>query len=196
MVSFGNLKLNKNNMKKKIKLFEAFLNEAPQKFVLKRPGGNPPPTNTIDTNNDTDDDGENCSSRLCNIVMPTITNITELVNNYSQPSELTKLQTEATKLLKLINDTIRSGRSGTAAATELDWEVAPKAPIFVLNLKQIYPQNEEKYYELWYKAAKRLPTFNYGGAIAIFKTYAKREELMLEDHDYDNELTEDQINNL
>jgi hypothetical protein len=135
--------------------------------------------------------GQDCASELCGILMPTVNKITELISHYAVPQDLIKLQTEINKMQKLVSDTIRSSARGAETA-ELDWDRAPKAPIFVLTLKQRYPQNEERYYNLWYKAAERLPTFSYGGAIAIFKTYCKREELMLEDHEYgfDEEVSE------
>ena len=161
---------------KHTKLFEGFLSE--KKFTIPAPNS--------------------CASELCNIMMPSINKVTELVTTYTVPAELIKIQSEVNKMQKLVTDLIRSGSSSTRTE-ELDWERAPKAPIFVLNLKQRYPQNEAKYYELWYKAAERQPVFSYGGAIAIFKTYAKREELMLEEHDYDNEyneLTEEASENL
>ena len=127
-------------------------------------------------------EGDECASELCGIMMPTVNKITDLISHYSVPQDLIKLQAEVNKMQKLIADTIRSARS--TETEKLDWNKAPLAPVFVLTLKQRYPQNEKRYYELWYKAADRLPTFNYGGAINIFKTYCKREELMLEEHDY------------
>ena len=126
---------------------------------------------------------QDCASELCGIMMPAVNKITDLISHYAVPQDLIKLQAEVTKMQKLIADTIRSS-ARSAETEELDWQRAPLAPVFVLNLKQRYPQNEKRYYDLWYKAAERLPTFNYGGAINIFKTYCKREELVLEDHDY------------
>ena len=125
---------------------------------------------------------QDCASELCGMLMPTVDKITNLISHYSIPQDLIKLQAEIAKLQKTVADTIRNSAKG--ATEELNWDRAPLAPIFVLNLKQRYPQNEARYYALWYKAAERLPSFNYGGAIQIFKTYCKREDLMLEEHDY------------
>lgn len=129
-------------------------------------------------------EGGECASELCGIMMPTVQKISEIIERYSTPQDLIKLQAEVSKMQKLVADTIRSSAAAGGNAEELDWDRAPKAPIFVLNLKQRYPQNEAKYYRLWYRAAERLATFSYGGAIQIFKTYCKREDLMLEEHDY------------
>jgi hypothetical protein len=153
---------------KKVKLFEGFLNE---KFRF----------------------SGTCSNELCTLI-PSLEKIGDLISTYSESHDLIKIQAETSKFQKEIQDRIRTSAAG--ATDELDWDRGPKAPIFVLNLKQRYPQHEAKYYELWYKAAERQPVFSYGGAIAIFKTYCKRENLLLEDHDYDNELTEEQINTL
>lgn len=157
---------------KKVKLFEGFLEEKQS--------------------------GPACSSSLCTSIMPGLVNVGDLVSHYTPESpatDLVKIQSEVNKIQKAITQAIRD--LATAGSTEeLDWERAPKAPVFVLNLKNRYPHKEADYHRLWYKAAERQPVFSYGGAIAIFKTYAKREDLLLEDHDYDNELTEEQINNL
>jgi hypothetical protein len=141
--------------------------------------------------------GPACSSSLCTEVMPGLAVISDMVLEYTPESPATfliKIQSEINKVQKIVTETIRS--LSQHKEEEIDWEVAPKAPVFILNLAQRYPQNEKTYHDLWYKAANRQPVFSYGGAIAIFKTYAKRAELMLEDHEYDNELTEEQINSL
>lgn len=133
-----------------------------------------------------------CSNDLCDLI-PSLTNIGDLISTYSTSQDLIKIQTEMNKVNKVITDKIRASSSHSE---EIDWDRAPKAPVFVLNLAQRYPQNEKKYHDLWYKAAERQPTFTYGGAINIFKTYCKREELLLEDHDYDNDLSEEEIDSL
>lgn len=129
--------------------------------------------------------GPSCSSSLCTEVMPGLQNISDMVIEYtpeSPSSFLVKIQGEVNKIQKIITETIR-GLSQHQEG-DIDWEKAPKAPIFVLTLAQRYPQTEKKYHDLWYKAAERQPVFSYGGAIAIFKTYCKREDLVLEEHDY------------
>jgi hypothetical protein len=123
-----------------------------------------------------------CSSDLCQTMIPILTSVGDLVGEYQQgQADLLKIQQELHRASKVITDKIRSE---TTHKEELDWDAEPKAPVFVLTLKQRYPQNEEAYHSLWYKAANRLDKFNYGCAIAIFKTYCKRENLLLEEHDY------------
>lgn len=144
---------------------------------------------------------QSCTSSLCTTVLPTISKVTELVIAYNPQSpaqDLVKILSEVDKLQKMVSDAIRAATPRPAAGAELDWTKKPLAPIFILRLKDKYPQLEDKYHELWYKAAARQPSFTYGGAIVIFKTYCNREnpKLMLEDHEYDNELTEEQINKL
>ena len=119
---------------------------------------------------------------LRSTLLPELEKVMELVKHYADKvGDLIKIQSEVNKIQRAVTDAIREGSPVT---TEVDWDSIPKAPIFVLNLKNKYPHLEAKYYELWVKAAHRQPVFNYGGAIQIFKTYCKREELMLEDHDY------------
>lgn len=82
-----------------------------------------------------------------------------------------------------------SASGGTAVATQIDTNKAPKPAVFVFNLARRYPQNEQKYFELWYKAAERSlrpgqTTYNYGAVMNIFKTYCKRETLALEGVDH------------
>jgi hypothetical protein len=135
-----------------------------------------------------------CTNDLCMTVMPSMNSVIDMLSHYTGiPEELVKIQTELNKAAKMVTDVLRSATSTT---DKLDWDVKPLAPVFILNLKNKYPQKETKYHELWYKAANRNPEFNYGASINIFKAYAKREELMLEDHDYNFELTEEEINNL
>lgn len=123
-----------------------------------------------------------CSNDLCGTLIPSLEKIGDLVSAYSTTQDLVKIQGELNKAQKIVTDKIRTETSNPK--DEIDWDKAPKAPVFVLTLAQRYPQNEKKYHDLWYKAAERQPVFSYGGAIAIFKTYCKREELLLEDHDY------------
>lgn len=152
--------INKTITMKKIHLFESFVNE---KFKF----------------------SGSCTSPLCGTFIPKLEKVGDLVQNQQTSQDLIKIQKEINDLMKMINTEIRDS-AGSANAEELDWKKAPVAPVFILNLKDKYPQDEKKYYDLWYKAANRLEKFSYGGAIAIFKTYAKREEtkVMLEEHDY------------
>ena len=139
--------------------------------------------------------GGSCTSPLCGTVIPSLEKIGNLVADQQTTDDLIEIQAETNKVLKMIGDAIRAATPRRAETTELDWTVKPLAPVFILNLKQRYPQNEEKYHELWYRAVARMgDKFSYGGAINIFKTYCKRENLLLEDHDYGDEpLTEEQI---
>jgi hypothetical protein len=108
--------------------------------------------------------------------------IQEVLDEYDSKqssSTLVELNKLAVKFQAAVADTLR----GTLPPSD-DVTDVPKAPIFVINLGKKYPDQKGAYDRLWAKAAKRLPTFSYGGAISIFKTYAKRENLMLEAEEF------------
>ncbi len=145
---------------KRIKLYENFVNE---KFKF----------------------AGTCDGPLCAII-PSLEKIGDLAFKQDTPQDLLKMQAETNKILKMINDEIKA-TINSHSEDGIDWEKAPLAPVFILNLAKKYPQHEQAYHDLWYKAVNRMAEkFSYGGAIAIFKTYCKREEhkLMLEEHDY------------
>jgi hypothetical protein len=139
-----------------------------------------------------------CDGPLCEII-PSLEKIGDMASHQESPQDLLKMQAETNKILKMINLAIKANIESHKEG-EIDWDKAPKAPVFVLNLSNKYPQHEKAYHDLWYKAVNRMADkFSYGGAVAIFKTYAKRPEnnLMLEDHDYgDAPLTEEQIDSI
>lgn len=126
-----------------------------------------------------------CDGPLCAII-PSLEKLGDLVDHQDTPQDLLKMQSETNKILAMINAEIKA-TINTNSEDGIDWENAPIAPVFILNLVKKYPQHEKEYHDLWYKAVKRMEEkFSYGGAINIFKAYAKRPEnnLMLEDHDY------------
>jgi hypothetical protein len=138
-----------------------------------------------------------CDGPLCAII-PSLEKLGDLVDHQDTPQDLLKMQAETNKILKMINDEIKA-TINARPHDGVDWTKAPLAPVFILNLVKKYPQDEEKYHAAWFKAVTRMADkFSYGGAINIFKAYAKRDEfqLMLEDHDYDNDLSEEQINDM
>lgn len=108
--------------------------------------------------------------------------IQEVLDEYDSKqssSTLVELNKLAVKFQTAVADALR----GTLPPSD-DVTDVPKAPIFVINLGKKYPDQKGAYDRLWAKASKRLPTFSYGGAISIFKTYAKRENLMLEAEEF------------
>jgi hypothetical protein len=108
--------------------------------------------------------------------------IQEVLDDYDSSKSngtLVELNKLAAKFQAAVAEAIR----GTMPPSEEVSDV-PKAPVFVINLGKKYPDQKGAYDRLWAKAAKRLPTFSYGGAINIFKAYANREKLMLEAEEF------------
>lgn len=127
----------------------------------------------------------------------TVKQIEKLLTDYSRTGKIETLlaaQENIHKVEQTVAAAIKSVRPVAAEGddAEMDWDKAPKAPVFVLNLAKRYPQNEAKYYKLWYKAVDRSTeggkAFNYGAGINIFRAYAKREQLQLEGVDFDAEI--------
>lgn len=126
----------------------------------------------------------------------TVKQIEKLLTDYSRTGKIETLlaaQENIHKVEQTVAAAIKSVRPvPSAEGGEIDWDMDPKAPVFILNLVKRYPQNEEKYFKLWHKAVARSTEggkkFNYGAGINIFRAYAKREQLQLEGIDFDAEI--------